>query len=69
MYNYIICMKNGKEYKIKCDFNFKDLINDIMPKSQYEIKISHFNLIDHDDKVVAIIGNEVSSIEYFIKIN
>jgi len=69
MYNYIICMKNGKEYKIKCDLNFKDLIDNIMSQNQNEIKISHFNVVDSKDRIVAIIGGEVSSIEYFVKIS
>jgi len=68
MYNYIICMKSGKEYKIKTQFEFKELIMNIMPKQTNEIKLSHFELIDCKEKNVAIIGSEISSIEYFVKV-
>ena len=69
MYDYIICMKSGKEYKIKTQLEFKELIMNIMPKQTNEIKISHFELVDCKEKNVAIIGSEISSIEYFIKAN
>ena len=68
MYTYIICMKSGKEYKIATNFLFKELINEIMPKLTNEIKFSHFELLDCPEKNVAIIGNEISSIEYYVKV-
>jgi len=69
MYDYIICMKSGKEYKIKAQFKFEELIMNIMPKQTNEIKLSHFKLIDYAEKNVAIIGSEISSIEYFVKVS
>jgi len=42
MYDYIICMKSDKEYKIKTQLKFEELIMNIMPKQTNEIKISHF---------------------------
>jgi len=68
MYDYIICMKSGKEYKIKTQLKFEELIMNIMPKQTNEIKLSHFELIDCAEKNVAIIGSEISSIEYFVKV-
>ena len=69
MYDYIICMKSDKEYKIKTQLKFEELIMNIMPKQTNEIKLSHFELIDCAEKNVAIIGSEISSIEYFIKVD
>jgi len=68
MYTYIICMKNGKEYKITTNYLFKELINEIIPKLTNEIKFSHFELVDCAENNVAIIGSEVSSIEYYVKV-
>ena len=68
MYDYIICMKSGKEYKIKTQFKFEELIMKIMPKQINEIKISHFELVECAEKNVAIIGSEISSIEYYVKV-
>ena len=68
MHDYIICMKSGKEYKIKTQLKFEKLIMNIMPKQTNEIKLSHFESIDCAEKNVAIIGSEISSIEYFVKV-
>jgi len=67
MYTYVICMKSGKEYKIIANLIYKELINEMMPKLTNEIKFSHFELLDCPEKNVAIIGSEISSIEYFIE--
>jgi len=40
-----------------------------MPKQTNEIKFSHFELAECPEKNVAIIGSEISSIEYFVKID
>jgi hypothetical protein len=61
-------MKNGKEYKTELTLKLDELINALMPKDIHEIKIFHFNIFDGKGKSVAIIGSEVSSIEYFVKI-
>jgi len=37
-----------------------------MSKDPYEIKIFHCNLFNGEGNSVAIIGSEVSSIEYFV---
>jgi len=66
-YYYNICMRSGKEYKITTNLIYKELANEIMPKLTNEIKISHFELADCKEKNVAIIGSEISSIEYFIE--
>jgi len=68
MYTYIICMKNGKEYKVTTKFLFEELIDKIIPKNINEIILSHFELVDYPEKIVAIIGSEISSIEYYVKV-
>ena len=67
-YYYNICMRSGKEYKITTNLIYKELANEIMPKLTNEIKFSHFELLDCPEKNVAIIGNEISSIEYYVKV-
>ena len=69
MYDYKICMKSGKEYKITTDFKFEELVNKIMPRNINEFRFSSFNLLDNGGNIVGILGSEVSSIEYFIKID
>ena len=66
-YVYNIYMKNGKEYETELTLNFKELINELMPKDPYEIKIFHCKLFNEKSKSVAIIGSEVSSVEYFVE--
>lgn len=66
MYNYIICMKSGKEYKIESELIFKDLMSQLMPINAHEIKVSTFKLSDCDGQGIGIIGSEISSVEYFI---
>jgi len=66
-YVYIICMKNGKEYKTEIKMPIDELIVKLMPNDKYEIKIFHCNIFDKKGSGVAIIGNEVSSVEYFYK--
>jgi len=65
-YVYTICMKNGKEYKTDVKQNLNELINQLMSKDHYEIKIFHCNLFNGEGRSVAIIGSEVSSIEYIV---
>ena len=67
MYDYIICMKSGKEYKITTKFIINELIDKIMPKNMNEFIFSSFSLADNEENIVAIIGNEISSIEFFVK--
>jgi len=65
-YVYTICMKNGKEYKTEVKQNLNELINQLMPQSLNEIKIFNCNLFNGEGRSVAIIGSEVSSIEYLV---
>lgn len=66
MYNYIIVLKNGKEYKIESDLAIADLLKNLIPLNQYEFKFSHFNIVESDNLGVAILGSEIASVEYFI---
>ena len=66
-YVYNICMKNGKEYKTENTLKLDELIKELMPKDPYEIKIFNLNIFDGNGQGTAIIGSEVSSIEYFVK--
>ena len=64
MYNYIIIMKNGKEFKIKSKLKINELINDLFSKDKSEIIVHLFNLIDTTnkvDKAIAIIILELDS--------
>ena len=54
MYDYNICMKSGKEYKITTKFTIDELIDKIMPKSMNEFRFSNFSLA----------GNEKILLEY-----
>jgi len=47
-------MKSGKEYKIKTQFKFEELIMKIMPKQTNEIKISHFELIECAERMLRL---------------
>jgi len=69
MYVYNICMKSGKEYKIAVKFTINELIDKIMPKNMNEFRFSSFSLADNEENIVGILGNEVSSIEFVIKID
>ena len=66
-YVYNICMKSGKEYKTELTIKLDELIEQLMPKTQFSIPIFNCNIFDGNGKSVAIIGTEVSSIEYFVK--
>jgi len=66
-YVYNICMKNGKEYKTENTLKLDELIKELMPKDPYEIKMFNCKLFNEKGKNVAIIGSEVSSIEYFVE--
>jgi len=69
MYVYNICMKSGKEYKIIAEFLFEELIDKILPKNINEFRFSNFSLADNEENIVGILGSEVSSIEYYVKVN
>jgi len=69
MYIYNICMKSGKEYKIVTKFTIDELIDKIMPKNMNEFRFSSFSLANNEENIVGILGNEVSSIEFVIKID
>jgi len=66
-YVYNICMKNGKEYKTELTIKLDELIEQLMSKDPYEIKIFHLNIFDGNGQSAAIVGSEVSSVEYFVK--
>jgi len=59
-------MKNGNAFKVKADLKIVELLQDLIPKTINEYKVCHFDLIDTNNQAVAIIGNELSSIEYSI---
>jgi len=66
-YVYNICMKNSKEYKTELTIKLDELIKELMPKDPYEIKIFHLNIFDGNGQSAAIVGSEVSSVEYFVE--
>jgi len=68
MYDYNICMKSGKEYKITTKFTIDELIDKIMPKSMNEFRFSNFSLAGNEENIAGILGNEISSIEFVVKV-
>jgi len=65
MYSYIVFLRSGKEYIIKSDLKIEDFMASILPKQYNTYQVNCFSL--SENKAVSFLGNEVSSVEYFIK--
>lgn len=65
MYSYIVFLRSGKEYIIKSDLKIEDFMASILPKQYNTYQANCFNL--SENRAVSFLGNEVSSVEYFIK--
>ena len=65
MYSYIVFLKSGKEYIVKSDLTINDFMVSILPKQTNMYQFNNFSL--SDNRAVVFLGNEVSSVEYFIK--
>jgi len=66
LFAYTIIMKNGTKYNVNFVEEITEFMKMIIPKYKDNTIINCFTLTDIPNKMVAIVGSEVSSVEYAV---
>ena len=64
VFNYTIVMKNGAKYNVNSDKAIADFMKMILPRYKDDTIVTCFTITDIPNKMVAVTGSEVSSVEY-----